>query len=56
MLSFKWRHFEKELILLAVRWYVAYSLSYRNLEEMMREYRSTGKIFEQYNRTRSPRN
>jgi putative transposase len=37
MISFKWRHFEKELILLGVRWYVAYSLSYRNLEEMMRE-------------------
>lgn len=37
MISFKWRHFEKDLILLAVRWYVAYSLSYRNLEEMMRE-------------------
>jgi putative transposase len=37
MISFKWRHFKKELILLGVRWYVAYSLSYRNLEQMMRE-------------------
>ncbi len=37
MMSFKSRHFEKELILLSVRWYVAYSLSYRNLEEMMSE-------------------
>ena len=34
---FKWRHFEAEIILLCVRWYVRYSLSYRDLEEMMRE-------------------
>ena len=34
---FKWRHFESEIILLCVRWYLRYSLSYRNLEEMMRE-------------------
>ncbi len=34
---FKWRHFEAEIILLCVRWYLRYSLSYRNLEEMMRE-------------------
>ena len=34
---FKWRHFEAELILLCVRWYLRYSLSYRDLEEMMRE-------------------
>src|SRR5437868_2350284 len=34
---FKWRHFEVEIILLCVRWYVRYSLSYRDLEEMMRE-------------------
>lgn len=37
MISFKWRHFQKDIILLVVRWYVAYSLSYRNIEEMMRE-------------------
>jgi len=37
MLSFKWRHFEKEIILLNVRWYLAYPLSYRNLEEMAKE-------------------
>jgi putative transposase len=37
MLSFKWRHFEKEIILVVVRWYVSYSLSYRDIEEMMRE-------------------
>jgi transposase-like protein len=34
---FKWRHFEPEIILLCVRWYCRYSLSYRDLAEMMRE-------------------
>ena len=34
---FKWRHFEAEIILLCVRWYVRYALSYRDLEEMMLE-------------------
>jgi len=34
---FKWKHFEKEIILLCVRWYLKYPLSYRNLVEMMEE-------------------
>ncbi|GAC1435590.1 MAG: IS6 family transposase [Ktedonobacteraceae bacterium] len=34
---FKWRHFQADIILLCVRWYLRYSLSYRDLEEMMRE-------------------
>jgi transposase, IS6 family len=34
---FKWRHFRGEIILLCVRWYLRYSLSYRDLEEMMAE-------------------
>ncbi len=34
---FKWRHFQAEIILLNVRWYCRYPLSYRNLEEMMAE-------------------
>ncbi len=34
---FKWRHFETTMILLCVRWYCRYSLSYRDLEELMRE-------------------
>lgn len=34
---FKWRHFLPEIIVLNVRWYCRYSLSYRNLEEMMAE-------------------
>ncbi len=34
---FKWRHFEPTIILLCVRWYCRYALSYRDLEEMMNE-------------------
>ena len=37
MISFKWKHFQKEIILLVVRWYLSYALSYRDLEEMMHE-------------------
>jgi IS6 family transposase len=36
---FKWLHYESEIILLCVRWYLRYPLSYRNLEEMMQERR-----------------
>src|SRR5260221_14168889 len=32
---FKGRHYQAEIILLCVRWYLRYSLSYRDLEEMM---------------------
>ena len=34
---FKWRHYAPDVILLCVRWYCRYLLSYRDLEEMMRE-------------------
>ena len=34
---FRGRHFQDEIILLCVRWYLRYSLSYRDLEEMMAE-------------------
>jgi putative transposase len=37
MVSFKGTHFEKDMILTCVRWYVAYPLSSRHLEEMMLE-------------------
>ena len=37
MIDFKGHRFEREIILLCVRWYLAYSLSYRNLKEMMAE-------------------
>jgi len=36
-INFKWRHFQKDIILLVVRWYLAYSLSYRDIEEIMLE-------------------
>jgi transposase, IS6 family len=35
--TFKWRHYPPELILLCVRWYCRYQLSYRDVEAMMRE-------------------
>jgi IS6 family transposase len=37
MSEFKWRHFSGEIILLCVRWYCKYGISYRDLEEMMAE-------------------
>ena len=35
MSEFKWRHFEGEIVLWAVRWYCRYGISYRDLEQMM---------------------
>jgi transposase-like protein len=37
MSEFKWRHFQGEIILWAVRWYCRYGISYRDLEQMMGE-------------------
>ena len=37
MISFKGRQFQKEMILQSFRWYLACSLSYRDIEEMMKE-------------------
>jgi transposase, IS6 family len=34
---FTWRHFEADIILCAVRWYLRYALSYRDVDELMRE-------------------
>ena len=34
---FRGRHFEDMIILLCVRWYLRYSLTYRDLEEIMAE-------------------
>jgi len=34
---FRGRHFQDEIIVLCLRWYLRYSLSYRDLEEMMAE-------------------
>lgn len=32
---FKWRQFEAEIIVCAVRWYLRYSLSYRDVQELL---------------------
>lgn len=37
MISFKQRHFKSDIILMLVRWYVAYALSYRDVEELALE-------------------
>ena len=34
---FKWRHFTPDVILCAVRWYLRYSLSYRDVRELLVE-------------------
>jgi IS6 family transposase len=34
---FKWRQFEPEVILVAVGWYLRFSLSYRDVEELLAE-------------------
>jgi IS6 family transposase len=34
---FTWRHFEADIILCAVRWYLRYALSDRDVEELLRE-------------------
>jgi putative transposase len=37
VISFKGRHHQQDIILQCVGWYVAYSLSSRDLEELMQE-------------------
>ena len=34
---FKWRKFSKDIIILCVRWYLRYALSYRNVTEIIAE-------------------
>jgi transposase-like protein len=34
---FKWRHFEPAIITCAVGWYLRFSLSYRDVEELLTE-------------------
>lgn len=34
---FKWKHYQYDIILLTVRWYLRYNLSFRDLVEMMEE-------------------
>ncbi|MBT2258907.1 IS6 family transposase [Priestia megaterium] len=35
--EFKWKHYQPDIILLTVRWYLRYNLSFRDLVEMMEE-------------------
>jgi putative transposase len=65
---FKGRHFDRSVILLCIRWYLAYSLNLRDLEEMMAErgisvdhanigrwlVRYSPKLLEQFNRRKHP--
>jgi len=37
MINVKWCHFPVEVILMAIRWYIAYPLSYRHVEELLEE-------------------
>jgi hypothetical protein len=39
---FKWRQFEPETILLAVGWYLRFSLSHRDVEELEKEKGGSG--------------
>lgn len=34
---FKWKHYQTDIIILTVRWYLRYNLSFRDLVEMMEE-------------------
>jgi len=34
---FKWRHYQPDIILCCVRWYLSYPLSYRQVEELITE-------------------
>ncbi|KEK22107.1 IS6 family transposase [Bacillus gaemokensis] len=36
-MQFKWKHYQPDVILLTVRWYLRYNLSFRDLVEMMAE-------------------
>ena len=38
---FKWRQFTAEVILLAVRWYLQFPISYRDLERILADHRVT---------------
>ena len=40
---FKWRQTEPALILCAVSWYLRYSLSFRDVEELLSEARPEGR-------------
>ena len=37
MIEFKYKQFKGDIILWAIRWYLKYGISYRELEEMLKE-------------------
>jgi transposase-like protein len=37
-MDFSGNQFPKEVIIMAVRWYLGYALSYRNIEELIKEW------------------
>ena len=41
MISFKGKHFLEPIILIAICWYIAYALSYRDIEELLLERKLT---------------
>jgi transposase-like protein len=45
MSEFKWRHFQGEIILWAVRWYCRYGIRYRDLEQRIGRARRAGRSF-----------
>ena len=49
---FKWRQFEPEVILLAVGWYLRFSLSYRDVEELLRPTNDSWRVDETYIRVK----
>jgi hypothetical protein len=42
---FKWRHFEPAIVLLCVRWYCRYCLSFRDLADTDARSRIVGSLF-----------
>jgi transposase-like protein len=44
MIEFKGSHFERDVILWGIRWYVAYPISYRQLEERVCRNRTAKKV------------
>ena len=37
MINFKRRHFKQDIIMMSMRWYLSYALSYRHVEELLLE-------------------
>ena len=37
MINFKGSHYPKDVIMMSIRWYVSYPLSYHHIEELMEE-------------------